>query len=202
MAETRAPIAGIIFDLDGTLVDSGLEFGLIRREMGLPHGVPVLESVQALPEDQAFRCREILRKHERDAAERAVPIPGILPFLDEMERLGLRRAVFTRNSRWATTLTLKRCGLVFDVVLTRDDGPVKPDPWAIHRICEIWSIPPERVAVIGDFSYDIQAGRRAGARAVLFTRGRPLGEIPEAHLAELYLDDFQRARKLLGALGW
>ncbi len=48
-------VRGVIFDLDGTLVDSGLDFDLMRREMGLPPGKPLLESFDLLPEVDAAR---------------------------------------------------------------------------------------------------------------------------------------------------
>lgn len=44
---------GVIFDLDGTLVDSGLDFDSMRREMGLDPGTPILESLATLPEQDA-----------------------------------------------------------------------------------------------------------------------------------------------------
>ncbi|HIA63686.1 MAG TPA: HAD family hydrolase, partial [Planctomycetaceae bacterium] len=44
-----AELAGIIFDIDGTLIDSGLDFDLIRAEMNLPAGAAILESLEQLP---------------------------------------------------------------------------------------------------------------------------------------------------------
>jgi HAD superfamily hydrolase (TIGR01509 family) len=195
------PIAGVIFDMDGTLVDSGLDFAAMRREMGLPDGVPLLEAMENLSEAEAGRCRAILRRHEEAGAARARALPGVHRFLDRIRRQGIRQAVFTRNSRAVTDTTLARCGLNFDLVLTRDDGPIKPDPWAIHHICETWGVAPARVAVIGDYRFDIEAGIRAGARTVLFTRGRPRESLPGAELAEYYLESFQEAEPLLRWLG-
>ena len=70
----------------------------------------------------------------------------------------------TRNSRRQTLPLLARLGLEFDAVLTRDDGPVKPDPAAIWEICRRWRTHAERVVVLGDYRFDLEMGRRAGAK--------------------------------------
>ncbi|MBP1151394.1 HAD family hydrolase [Methylocaldum sp. RMAD-M] len=195
------PVAGVIFDMDGTLVDSGLDFAAMRREMGLPDGVPLLEAMEDLAEAEAIRCRAILLRHEAAGAARAVVLPGVRCFLDRLRGLGVRQAVFTRNSREVADATLTRCRLDFELVMTRDDGPIKPDPWAIRHICATWGVVPAQVAVIGDYRFDIEAGIRAGARTVLFTRGRPSESLPGADLAEFHLASFQQADQLLRALG-
>ena len=61
MPTVACAIRGVIFDLDGTLVDSGLDFDLMRREMGIAPGHALLEAIDALGEPEARRCREILR---------------------------------------------------------------------------------------------------------------------------------------------
>lgn len=168
-------IDGIIFDLDGTLLDSGLDFDLMRLEMGLPAGRPILESLAGLPEADLARCNAILHRHEMAGADRAIPLPGVIEFLDELQRRGLRRAVVTRNSRPITLAMLAKLPVSFDPVITREDGPVKPDPWAIQTICQSWQVSPHRVVMIGDYWFDIACGRAAGARTVLYSP-TPLAE--------------------------
>jgi phosphoglycolate phosphatase len=168
-------IDGIIFDLDGTLLDSGLDFDLMRQEMGLPTGRPILESLAELPEADLARCHAILHQHELAGADRAMPLPGVIDFLDELQRRGLKRAVVTRNSRPITLAMLAKLPVCFDPVITREDGPVKPDPWAIRTICQSWQVSPHRVVMIGDYWFDITCGRAAGARTVLYSP-TPLAE--------------------------
>ena len=70
-------IHGVIFDLDGTLVDSGLDFPQMRREMGLPAGMPILEGLAEIGPGERFNeCLRILDRHEQEAAERATLMPG------------------------------------------------------------------------------------------------------------------------------
>jgi len=163
------PIRGVIFDLDGTLVDSALDFELMRREMGLAGGLPLLEAIEHLPAPEAERCWAILAEHERRGAQRATLLVGISEFLAALGQLKVARAVFTRNSRESTRATLARFGLDFDPIICREDGPVKPHPAAIWTICEKWAVHPRQCVVIGDYRFDVEAGRRAGAHTVLFT---------------------------------
>lgn len=194
-------IAGFIFDLDGTLVETALDFAAMRREMGLPQGLPLLEAFAQLDAAEAGRCRAILDRHERDGAARARALPGVVEFLRRIDDLGLPRAVLTRNSRIGTAAALSRCGLRFEHIVTREDGPPKPDPWAIRHLCDRWGLDPARVAMVGDYRFDMEAGRRAGARTVLFTGGRPAAGLPGAELADLSLACFRSADDLWAALG-
>ena len=194
------PIRGVIFDLDGTLVDSGLDFDVMRREMGLPAGQPILEALAHLRGPQAERCRQILHEHEHAGARRATVLPGVRAFLNVLSDLGMAQAVVTRNCRSATLETLERLDLRFDPVVCREDAPVKPDPAAIHDICRSWNVPTGQVAVIGDFWFDIQAGRQAGAKTAFFTRGRCLQSSAAAVQPDFTFDSFLHTDALLAWL--
>jgi len=67
--------------------------------MNLPAGLPILETLATLPDEDAARCWSILERHERVGAERAAVMPGVEHCLDQLARRGLRTAVVTRNSR-------------------------------------------------------------------------------------------------------
>jgi HAD superfamily hydrolase (TIGR01549 family) len=162
-------IRGIVFDLDGTLVDSRLDFDRMREEMGLAHGLPILESIERLERATAERCRAILHRHELAGAQRATLLPGARELLDAIATRGIKSAIATRNSRAITAATLHRVRLAVPFALTRDDGPVKPDPWPVLEACRRWSLPPAEVLMIGDFRFDIECGRAAGCCTVLLT---------------------------------
>lgn len=172
------PARGVIFDLDGTLVDSALDFEQMRREMGLPAGTPVLEGIAALPPDDAARCWSILEHHERAGCQRATCMAGAAELLADLAAQGFRRGLLTRNSRGFTSELIDRLGLQFDAVMTRDDAPPKPDPAAIWRICERWAIEPALAAMVGDYRFDLEAGRAARTRTVLYAAGRPRESLP------------------------
>lgn len=200
MSHSSTIIRGVIFDLDGTLVDSGLDFDLMRQEMELPPGLALLEAIDQLDDVRAARCRDILARHEWAGADRAHLLPGVAEFLARLTALGMPQAVLTRNARDVTLATLRRLELRFDPVMTREDAPAKPDPTAIWRICELWQFEPSQVAVIGDFHFDIEAGRRAGARTVLYTGGREPEAVRGSADADYCLRCFQHAGELLAWL--
>ena len=191
------PLKGAVFDLDGTLVDSRLDFDLIRQEMDLPANVPVLESLDRLPEPRAAECRDILERHEREGAQQAALMPGVLQLLALLDKRGIHRAVFTRNSRRSTEYALKRCGIHFSTVFTRDHPPIKPHPEAIRSVCRQWGCGAAEVAMIGDFRHDLEAGRAAGAVSVLYTGGRNRERQPWMELADIVLASFWDADRLL-----
>jgi HAD superfamily hydrolase (TIGR01549 family) len=193
----------VICDLDGTLVDSGLDFRAIKAELGLGEEASVLEAIEDLPPEASARGHAVLHRHETAGALKARLMPGAAEFLALTATLGLKCGLFTRNSRNATALTLQRCGLSFERIITRDDGPVKPDPWAIQALCRSWGIAPRQTLVFGDFYYDLAAGRAAGAFNVLLCHGRPPDAIRGHDLADFHLRSFtdteQVSRLLCGA---
>ena len=165
-------LRGIIFDMDGTLVDSGLDFDAIRRDIGLPEKHPILEGVEAIAEGpERDRALRILHRHEHDGAMRATPFFGVASLLGRLEQLELRSGVLTRNSRVSANTTLERLGWSFDSVLTREDAPAKPDPTGVLTICDDWNLPPGEVLFVGDYLFDLQAGHNAGTTAALFAPG-------------------------------
>ncbi len=162
-------LRGVIFDLDGTLVDSRLDFEAIRRDMGLPAGVPILEAVaQTESAAERERLQAILHRHELVGAEQATLFEGVPEFLQWLAANGLRRAVLTRNSRASTGIVLARLGLQFELILTREDAPPKPDPAGLLHISQAWNIPPAELLFCGDYVFDLEAGSRAGMVTALF----------------------------------
>jgi HAD superfamily hydrolase (TIGR01509 family) len=162
-------ILGVIFDLDGTLVDSRLDFDAMRHEIGLPRGTPVIEGVLALPQGESAAAWEIVKRHERIGAETATVMPGVRELLEELRRREIRVAIVTRNGRSFARETLRRLQLTIDQVMTRDDAAPKPSPEALVTILDAWQLPAARAAMVGDFRFDLEAGRAAGTRTVLYS---------------------------------
>jgi len=183
-------LRGIIFDLDGTLVRQALDFEAIRREIGLPSKTPLLEALAKMPVHHRTSALAIIDRHECLAAANAELLPGVCDFLQRLDARGVRRAIFTRNSRASVCAILDRCRLVgFEPLMTRDDGPFKPDPQGIWQICTAWDIALAEALMLGDYLYDIQAGRAAGCLTALVTHGR---ELPFANEADILLQSLEQ----------
>jgi HAD superfamily hydrolase (TIGR01549 family) len=185
---SRGRIHGVVFDLDGTLVVEQLDYEAIRRELGLAPRVPLLEGIAALSEAEQLLAHEVLHRHEHAAASTATPHAGVTAFFDWLDSRGVRRGVFSRNSRAAVNFVLERCGLQCDIVVAREDAPHKPSPDGLLLICAAWNLPPAEVLMIGDYLYDVQAGVQAGTRTALVTHGRSL---PFAEQADLAFTSFE-----------
>lgn len=163
-------VRGIIFDLDGTLIDSKLDFEAIRRDLGLAPSTPILEAIESIQDFASQQqARQILHSHEIMGALQAAPFVGVNDFLGWLREQSIQTAVLTRNSRASVDVALARTNLTFSQVITREEAPPKPDPAGLELICHRWQIPKHEVLFFGDYLFDLEAGERAGIKTVLFS---------------------------------
>ena len=163
-------IDAVIFDLDGTIVEQLLDFDAIRAEIGLPEGTPILEAVSEMPPAQRRRAHEVLVRHEEQAAARARLLPGARKVFKYLAERALPVAILTRNMRRSVETILRRFDLHVDCIVAREDSTPKPHPDGVHRIARALGVAPSRCLVVGDYLFDIEAGRAAGAQTVLMKR--------------------------------
>lgn len=167
-------IRGVIFDLDGTLADSRLDFVAMRQDLGITAGMPILEWIDAEPNAAArAKAHATILRHEMAGALSATLMPGASDLLSGLRREGIKTGIFTRNARAVTTLTLERLALSVDVAVAREDGPPKPDPSGLLAICADWGVGCSEVIFVGDYLYDLDAGKRAGIKTILFAPDTP-----------------------------
>jgi HAD superfamily hydrolase (TIGR01549 family) len=178
------PIQAVIFDMDGTLTRPYLDFPAIRAAIGI--GEPLLENMMALPHgpdrDRAFA---ILDRFEEEAADASELNDDTLDVLGFLATRRIPSALVTRNSRRSTDRVLKKHALSFRVVVTREDAPAKPRPEPLWLICDKLGVRPGHALMVGDFKFDIVAGRNAGTRTALLTNGKTpsyLRETPPDHV--------------------
>ena len=157
----------VIFDMDGTLIEQAIDFMSLRAELGVPDGIGILEHMATMAADERSAALTMLVKHETAAAQVASLMSGAKEVLAAIQAAGLKTALLTRNGPEAAGIVLERFGLSFDLVWTRDEGPIKPEPDGVLRACATLDVEVARTVSIGDFHYDVQAANAAGAVSVL-----------------------------------
>ena len=186
---------GVIFDMDGTLVEPLLDFQQIRAELGIAASDGIIEAIEAMPPRRAESCRRRLLAHELAAARRAKLLNGAAETVNRIRRAGMKTALLTRNAAEAMQIILRRFDLAFDLAWSRELGPIKPEPDGILRACRQLDIQASRTACVGDFRYDLVAANGAGAVSVLLARrGRP----DFADLADYVITELAQLCGILG----
>ncbi|MBC8651477.1 HAD family hydrolase [Pseudomonas sp. MTM4] len=187
-----------VFDMDGTLTIAVHDFPAIKRALDIPLEDDILHHLAALPDDEAASKRAWLLEHERELAYAATPAPGALGLLHELRDCGCRLGVLTRNAHELALVTLQAVGMgdcfVSDDILGRDEAPPKPDPGGLLHFAEKWSVPPRELVMVGDYRFDLECAKAAGARGVLVNLPENLW--PE--LTDLHARDCGQLRRMLG----
>lgn len=161
-------VKGVIFDLDGTLVESNLNFVEMKRLIGCSSDVDLLSYIENLESDSRKQAEKIVYEMEIEDAQGAMTITGAKQFVTLLQSRKIPIAIVTRNCRDASLIKLESSGLSIDILLTREDAPAKPDPSALLMVAHQWQLLPSEVAYVGDFLYDVEAANSAGMHSVLF----------------------------------
>lgn len=186
--------AAVVFDLDGTLVDSApdlcgalnrllvehgrtpIELAQVRLMVGdgaatmIRHGFSVRDGAAVDPATLLPRYLEIY--HEA-IAELSRPFEGVTEALTLLAAHGVKLGVCTNKSTFGARKLLDALDLTrhFKCV-TGGDGPArKPDPAHIHAVLNELGVAPADAVMVGDSIYDIKAAKAAGVRSVAVTFG-------------------------------
>ena len=178
------PSAAALFDLDGTLVRTFIDFPALRREMralaarrGVADAVAdeddilgiVAKAADALPPDDGRAARReayaLLESLEEEGCAHPEPIAGASALLAGLRASGVGVGIVTRNSRRVAARLLARMDLPHDVLSAREDtDEFKPHPAPVLLACARLGVSPARSAMVGDLWADVAAGRAAGVR--------------------------------------
>lgn len=187
-----------VFDMDGTLTIAVHDFLAIKRALEIPPEDDILHHLAALPADEAASKRTWLMEHERELAFAATPAPGALELLHELRDRGCQLGVLTRNAHELALVTLQAVGMgdcfASEDILGRDEAPPKPDPGGLLHLADKWQVAPQTLVMVGDFHFDLQCAKAAGARGVLVN----LPENPWPELTDLHARDCHELRQMLG----
>lgn len=164
-------LKAVLFDFDGTLTRPGsLDFGAIRQAIGGPADIPILEYIETLaPGEARDRAVRILEHCEREAAEHSHPNTGAEDLVAFLKSLKLKLGILTRNSLNSVRVALRNFPRIresdFDAIITRHDvAQPKPHPDGVTLAAARMKVSPDQLLVVGDYVFDVEAGRRAGAQ--------------------------------------
>jgi HAD superfamily hydrolase (TIGR01509 family) len=157
----------VLFDMDGTLYDSGIDFLAIRDRLELPQdGRPILEQLREASPDVHARGIELLHAAEAEGAANGQLIPGTRELLSWLQERNILCALVTNNSRRSVDVILAAHPLSFDLILTRDDAATKPSPDLFLLALDRLDCRPSEAAAVGDTHLDALAAHRAGIREI------------------------------------
>ena len=184
----------VLFDLDGTLIDSGgmiLESfrhatrTVLRREIpddelvAAVGGSSIRDQMASFDADRADELVRVYRAHNAPLHDELEAFEGVQDVLEHLRAEGRKLGIVTAKRRKTVDLAFEQLGLdrYFDVVVTTDDTELhKPHPDPVLRALELVGATPAQAAFIGDSPFDIQAGKAAG----VFTIGVSWGKIHPA----------------------
>jgi HAD superfamily hydrolase (TIGR01549 family) len=217
-------VPALIFDLDGTLVDTvyahvfawqralaevempidgwrihrriGMSGGLFTRAVGRELGRPLTpEEVEAIQKRHGELFREVLPERR--------PLPDAVELLDELRRTGVPHGIATSGRRPEIDASLEALGVGQDTVVI-ERGNVeraKPEPDLFLACAEQLEVPPEECYVVGDAVWDLLAARRARMLSVgLLSGGYGEDELTRAGAFRVYADT-KELRESLDELG-
>lgn len=183
-------VRAVLFDMDGTLVETDIDFVLMKQEMlalanrfgvmdtkleGMDILLIVDEIVARLEaesrlhdaqraKDEALKTLEMI---EMFHAQTARPMPGAAELLEALKYQGIKTGIITRNCRSVAEISLTKTKLSTDVLLTRDDVVnTKPHPDHIRHALALLDVRPYEAVMVGDHWMDVMGGRAAGTRTV------------------------------------
>lgn len=186
MPSSKTPINTVLFDFDGTIMDTtDVIIGswqhtfraLEGRERPIPEivrtfGEPLATTMAKLfPDVTVAEAIEIYRSYHRDNfGDRISVYEGIPELLAALKERGYKTGLVTSRLSRTTWEGLEKYGLdrFFDVVVSCDDTDKhKPDPTPVHLTLERLGSRPEESIMLGDTMFDILCARNAGVLSVL-----------------------------------
>jgi phosphoglycolate phosphatase len=189
-----ATVHALVFDLDGTLIDSKMDLvnsvNAMLRETGrseLPpdliasyvgHGAPHLMASTLGPaatEAERKQALAVFLKHyDQQKLEQTRPYPGVVEGLRLLAQAGVQMAVLTNKPTGLSREILDGLRLTgfFQSIFGGDSFPTKkPDPAGVLAVLRDFDVTPEESAMVGDSDVDIQTARNARMVAIGVTYG-------------------------------
>jgi pyrophosphatase PpaX len=215
-SQRLAAVRAVLFDLDGTLIDSVelilTSFHHATREVlgeQLPDevvmagvGIPLIKQMRDFSPEHADELLRVYRAHNAEVHDAMVrEYPGTEAVLTELRRRGYPMGVVTSKG---TPMTLRGLRLFdlerfFEVIVTADDVDLhKPDPYPVRHAAELLGVDVERCAYVGDSPHDMLSAMSAGAVSIAALWGAFSAEQVLAPGPDFALSSIEELPALLG----
>ncbi|MDY0405118.1 pyrophosphatase PpaX [Virgibacillus sp. 179-BFC.A HS] len=169
----------VLFDLDGTLIDTNelinqsflFTFGhygyhFTKEELKPFNGPPLLDTFRAIDAAKAEEMMALYRKHNLHFHDAYVTaFPGVRKTITQLKKAGIKVAIVSTKARDSVKKGLQIAGLenLFDVLVTLDEVThAKPHPEPIQKALALLDSSPAHALMVGDNSHDIEGGKNAG----------------------------------------
>ncbi|GAA3934728.1 HAD-IA family hydrolase [Litoribacillus peritrichatus] len=208
----------VIFDWDGTLVDSAdlivgcMQSAFQDASVNVPVGkavrniigLGIKEAIRTLDETIDEDCVELVRQryghhfHLRDTGELNV-FDGVYSLLDDLSGSRIRSAVATGKSRRGLKRGLAKFKAAhhFEVTRCADETQSKPHPLMLSQILAETSVPLEKAIMVGDSIYDMEMARNIGMDSVAVTYGVHSKDELSAFSPTEYVDNVDQLKLFL-----
>ena len=196
-------LRALLFDLDGTLIDTapdialalqrtlrwlgrpGVDMALVRGWIG--DGARALLDKALGEASTDAQWEHFAYEYGAACGEASGLYPGVATMLERLGAAGVKLAVVTnKETRFAHRLLVKHgISAHFDVLVAGDSLPVKkPHPAGVHHALEALQVEPADAALVGDSVIDLRTARAAGVQAWLVTHGYGAADVESAERPE------------------
>jgi len=221
------PLSAVLFDLDGTLLDTAADIALALNRAVAEHGwdpLPAAEVQSMIGRGGPMLVRRAAESQRRElddsthaaiverffhhygvlqssAESAARPFPGAAEGLRGVHAAGLKTAIVTNKQQRFAMLLARRLGLAdwVDVYVGGDScAKRKPDPMPVLFACESLGVTPANALMVGDSINDVMAARGAGVAVVCVPYGYNEGQDPRALPCDAIVETLADLPALLG----
>ena len=200
---------GVLWDMDGVLVDTGEFHFQAWSQTLLEHSIPFTRELfratfgmnndgilsvllgQPLAPERLAEIRDRKERLFRQAVRgRAQPLPGVRMWLERLKAAGVRQAVASSAPPANIDALVDELGLrsYFEAIVSGFDLPGKPDPAVFLKSARLIDVPPDRCVVVEDAVAGVEAARRAGMTCTAVTTTNPAHALRKADVVVERLD--------------
>lgn len=181
-------VSAWVFDLDGTLTLAQHDFVAIRRELGIPAQDDILGFIAARPLSERDELSRQLDAIELRLAQDVRAAPGAAELIRYLHDSGRHIGILTRNLQQVARSSLEALGVLdcfaAQDILGRAEALPKPDPDGIQQLLAAWSASETHAIMVGDFRFDLEAGRAAGCRTCLVHSVNQWPQLADWHVTD------------------